>query len=53
VDLRFPHLCAHNRIVMLSSSDIREKLERGASVRYLVPEAVRSYIEAKGLYGSR
>ena len=34
----------------ISSSDIRVRLARGASVRYLVPEVVRRYIEKKRLY---
>ena len=34
----------------ICSTDIRSRLARGASVRYLVPEAVDRYIEANGLY---
>lgn len=34
----------------ISSSDIRNRLARGASVRYLVPDAVRRYIQKTGLY---
>ena len=34
----------------ISSSDIRDRLARGASVHYLVPDAVRRYIEKTGLY---
>ena len=33
-----------------SSSDIRDRIARGASVRYLVPDAVRRYIQKTGLY---
>lgn len=34
----------------ISSSIIRERKERGKSVRFLVPEKVYHYIEEKGLY---
>jgi nicotinate-nucleotide adenylyltransferase len=38
--------------VDLSSSFIRKRLETGGTVRYLVPDSVRTYIEENGLYGS-
>ena len=34
----------------ISSTDLRKRLESGSSVRYLVPEPVRAYIETHGLY---
>lgn len=34
----------------ISSTDIRQRLAAGRSVRYLVTEPVRQYIEAAGLY---
>ena len=34
----------------LSSTEIRQRIRTGLSVRYLVPDSVLSYIEEKGLY---
>ncbi|MCZ0756952.1 nicotinate-nucleotide adenylyltransferase [Anoxybacillus sp. J5B_2022] len=36
----------------VSSSLIRERVKQGKSIRYLVPECVRQYIEGKRLYGT-
>jgi nicotinate-nucleotide adenylyltransferase len=36
----------------ISASKIRKKVRRGESIRFLVPEAVREYIERVGLYQS-
>ncbi len=36
----------------LSSSDLRARVRAGLPIRYLVPEGVRRYIEAHGLYVS-
>ena len=44
---------ASNRIIPISSSDIRTQVLLKRSIRYLVPELVRAYILEKGLYGSR
>lgn len=35
----------------LSSTEIRARIERGESVRYMVPDDVISYIKEQGLYG--
>lgn len=36
--------------IHLSATTIRERLQAGRSIRYLVPETVRTYIEAHHLY---
>lgn len=38
-------------LIDISSSTIRQRLASGRSIRFLVPEAVREYVEAHGLYG--
>ena len=37
-------------LIGVSSSDIRARVREGRSIRYLVPQAVRAYIEEKNLY---
>jgi len=34
----------------LSATQVRERVKQGRSIRYLVPEPVRAYIAARGLY---
>jgi nicotinate-nucleotide adenylyltransferase len=36
--------------VDVSATMIRERVRRARSIRYLVPDAVREYIAARGLY---
>lgn len=36
----------------ISSSDIRDRLARARSARYLLPAAVEEYVRAQGLYGT-
>lgn len=36
--------------VALSATDVRARVRAGRSIRYLVPDAVREYIAASGLY---
>lgn len=38
-------------LIQISSTGVVEKLNQGRSVRYLVPDPVRSYIEQHNLYG--
>lgn len=38
--------------IAISSTDIRRRRKNGQSIRYLVPEPVRAYIEGKRLYES-
>ncbi len=37
-------------LMEVSATDIRRRLREGRSIRYLVPESVRAYIAAHGLY---
>jgi len=46
----YPHVWAHNLLIPVSSSLIRSRIRRGLPVRFLLPEGVRQFIEARGLY---
>ena len=38
-------------LLAISGTEIRDRCRRDASIRYLVPEGVRAYIQEHGLYG--
>jgi len=46
----FPHRVVENPVLGVSSSDIRRRIAEGRSIRFLVPDEVRLYIERNGLY---
>jgi nicotinate-nucleotide adenylyltransferase len=52
VQARFPARIVEAGRVDVSSTEIRARAAAGRSVRYLVPEAVRAYVAAHGLYGA-
>ncbi len=50
VDSPYPIIWVDVPQIQLSSSYIRQQVRQGCSIRYLVPEKVREYIEEEGLY---
>ncbi len=42
--------CVTTPAIGISATEIRDRVRTGKSIRYLVPEPVRSYIDATGLY---
>lgn len=52
--LRVPTYIVYREIraplLEISSTEIRDRVRRGLSIRYLVPDAVGRYIQKKGLY---
>jgi nicotinate-nucleotide adenylyltransferase len=49
-DFSYPHRTLDNSLLPLSSTEIRGRVAAGRTIRFLVPERVRRYIERHGLY---
>ena len=45
-----PYITLHQRRIDISATDIRSRIAKGLSIRYLVPEKVREIIENHQLY---
>jgi len=52
LDSPYPHRYLENKIIPLSSSELRQRISQGLAYRHLVPEAVFRYIEEHKLYRS-
>lgn len=46
----YTELALRSRLIDISSSDLRERIRQGMSIRYLVPRAVEQYIIHQKLY---
>jgi nicotinate-nucleotide adenylyltransferase len=46
----WPHRVVMNPLITVSSSDIRQRVADGRSIRFLTPDTVVAYIAAHGLY---
>mgnify|MGYP002722015534 FL=1 len=49
-EVNFPIIWVDTPELDISSSDIRQRVSEGQSIKYLTPDRVRDYIEDKGLY---
>jgi len=52
VDMERP-ISLETPLIDISASEIRMRIFHGKSIRYLVPESVRQFIEENGLYKKR
>jgi len=50
LDSVWPHRYLNNKLIDVSSTELRERIRTGAAWRALVPPAVARYIENEGLY---
>jgi len=50
LDSPYPHRYLNNKLIDLSSTEIRERVRSGRAWRALVPPSVAAYIETHGLY---
>lgn len=53
VPFPYPFRALDNAVLPVSSCMIRERIEKGQSWRYMVPQAVRFLIQDRGLYGCK
>ena len=50
---RLQENCLATPLIEISATDIRRRVARGTSIRYMTPVAVQDYIEKTGLYRDR
>ncbi len=46
----YAHDCVDNPVLSISSSQIRDRVRAGESIRFLLPDSVVEYIDENGLY---
>ena len=50
IDSEYPDYYIDNTLLPISSTEIRNRIKAGKSVRFLVPDSIREIIEANGYY---